>query len=180
MSPRKPRISHTTVVAYLALFVALGGSAYAAATITGRDIVNGSITGVDIKNGSVRTADVKGITGADLGAGAPWTLRSPDGRFSLSVNNTGVTMQGPGSKVAVDGAGVVIEGAGRTEIKSSGQVRVQGTTVQIDGVITLNGACGPVANAAAILQHFHIAPPDGGVTSEYQGPFPAFNNVRAC
>jgi hypothetical protein len=180
MSSRKPRINHTTVVAYLALFVALGGSAYAAATITGRDIVNGSISGADIRNSSVRTADVQGITGADLGPGAPWTLRSPDKRFSIAVNNTGVTMQGPGSKVAVDGAGVTIEGAGRTEIKSSGQVLLQGSTVQLDGVIRLNGACAPVANASAVLAHFHIAPPEGGATSGYQGPAPAFTNVFAC
>jgi hypothetical protein len=180
MSALKPRINHATVVAYLALFVALSGSAYAAATITSRDIVNGSISGVDIRNSSVRTADVQGITGADLGRGAPWTLRSPDGRFLLSVNNSGVTMQGPGNKVAVDGAGVTIEGAARTEIKSSGQVRLQGSTVQLDGVIALNGSCAPVASASAVLGHFHIAPGEGGATSGYQGASPAFTNVFAC
>jgi hypothetical protein len=44
MSSLRPPISHTTVVAYLALFVALGGTTYAAATRTGRDIENGTIT----------------------------------------------------------------------------------------------------------------------------------------
>jgi uncharacterized protein YjbI with pentapeptide repeats len=187
MSSVKPRINHATVVAYLALFVALGGTAYAAATITGADVVNGSLTGADLRNGSVRSADVKGITGADLGRGAPWTLRSPNGRFSLAVDNDGVTMQGPGSSVAVDNAGVVIEGSGRTEIRSSGQVRLQGTSVQLDGstvqlngLITLNGSCAPVANATAVSQHFHIAPGGGGATSPYQGPSPAFGNVFAC
>jgi hypothetical protein len=38
-----------TVVAYLALFAALGGSAYAAVTVTGKDIKNGTVTGKDVK-----------------------------------------------------------------------------------------------------------------------------------
>jgi hypothetical protein len=46
---------HTTAVAYLALFVALGGSAYAATTITGADIKNGTVTGRDVKNRSLGT-----------------------------------------------------------------------------------------------------------------------------
>ena len=173
MSSLKPHLNHTTVVAYLALFVALGGTAYAAATITGADVVNGSLTGADLRNGSVRTADVRGLTGADLGAGAPWTLRSPDGRFSLAVNNNGVTIQGPASRVAVEASGVTVEGTARTEIRSSGPVQLQ-------GIIQLNGSCAPVANASAIMSHFHIAPGEGGPTSPYQGSPPGFNSVLAC
>lgn len=44
---------HTTAVAYLALFAALGGSAYAAGTITGKNIKDGTITGMDVKNRSL-------------------------------------------------------------------------------------------------------------------------------
>lgn len=55
---RNRRPSHATVVAYLALFAALGGSAYAAATITGKDIRNRSITKVDIKK--------NGLTGREI------------------------------------------------------------------------------------------------------------------
>jgi hypothetical protein len=46
---------HTTAVAYLALFAALGGSAFAAATITGKNIKNGTITGKDVKNRTLGT-----------------------------------------------------------------------------------------------------------------------------
>jgi hypothetical protein len=180
MSSLKPRFNHATVVAYLALFVALGGSAYAAATITSRDIVNGSITGADIRTGSVKSADVSGITGADLGAGAPWTLRSPDRRFSLSVSNSGITMQGPSSKVTLDATTVAVEGTARTEVRSSGQVQVQGATVQVGGLIGLNGTCAPVANAQAIQPHAHVVSPEGGTTSTYQPPPAAFTNVLAC
>jgi hypothetical protein len=53
----RPR--HAVAVAYLALFVALGGTSYAALTITGKNVKNGSLTGADIKDASLRTADVK-------------------------------------------------------------------------------------------------------------------------
>jgi hypothetical protein len=46
---------HSTAVAYLALFAALGGSAYAAATITGKNIDDGTVTGKDVKNRSLGT-----------------------------------------------------------------------------------------------------------------------------
>ena len=46
---------HSTAVAYLALFAALGGSAYAAATVTSKNIKDGTITGRDVKNSSLDT-----------------------------------------------------------------------------------------------------------------------------
>jgi hypothetical protein len=58
LAGRRPR--HATVVAYLALFIALSGSAFAAHTaITGKQIKNGTITSADIKNGSIKGADLK-------------------------------------------------------------------------------------------------------------------------
>lgn len=47
------------VVSLLALFVALGGSAYAAVTISGRNVKNGSLTSADIKNRSLLSKDFK-------------------------------------------------------------------------------------------------------------------------
>jgi hypothetical protein len=56
---RTKRPSHTTVVSYLALFVALGGtSAYAANTIGSGDVRDGSLLSRDIKNGQVKKADI--------------------------------------------------------------------------------------------------------------------------
>jgi Collagen triple helix repeat (20 copies) len=46
---------HSTAVAYLALFAALGGSAYAAVTVTGKNIKDGTVTGRDVKNSSLGT-----------------------------------------------------------------------------------------------------------------------------
>lgn len=50
---------HSTAVAYLALFAALGGgTAYAAATVTGSNVKDGTITGKDIKDRSLGTEDL--------------------------------------------------------------------------------------------------------------------------
>jgi hypothetical protein len=51
------KLSFANVVSLVALFTVLGGGAYAAATITGADVVNNSLTGGDIKE---RT--LKGVT----------------------------------------------------------------------------------------------------------------------
>jgi len=50
----------SNAVAYLALFVALGGTSVAAATvITGKNVKNGSLTGKDVRNSSLTGGDVK-------------------------------------------------------------------------------------------------------------------------
>jgi len=46
-------------VSLIALFVALGGSSYAAIKVTGKNVKNSSLTGMDVKNSSLTTADVK-------------------------------------------------------------------------------------------------------------------------
>lgn len=56
---RLRRPSASMVVALIALFVALGGSSYAALTITGKNIKNGSITGKDVKKGSLTGKQIK-------------------------------------------------------------------------------------------------------------------------
>lgn len=56
---RNRRPSHATVVSYVALFVALGGTGYAALKITGKDVVNRSLTGKELKRNSLRGREVK-------------------------------------------------------------------------------------------------------------------------
>lgn len=53
------RVSYANVVASVALFVALGGSSYAAVSITGKDVRDGSLTGRDIRDGSLTNRDVR-------------------------------------------------------------------------------------------------------------------------
>jgi hypothetical protein len=58
-------------IAICALCVALGGTSYAAITISGKNVKNGSLTGADLKNGSVTGADVQNgsLTKSDLKKG---------------------------------------------------------------------------------------------------------------
>jgi collagen triple helix repeat protein len=63
-------ISYANVTATLALFIALGGTSYAAVMVTGSDVKNGSLTGRDIGNNSLNGRDVQGIQGWDIADGA--------------------------------------------------------------------------------------------------------------
>jgi hypothetical protein len=85
MRTRRP--GHATVVAYLALFVALGGTgAYAANEWTGANIVDESLTGADVKgkpgtmaapsvNGSLTTHEIAGQP-ANMANGSPFVQGS--------------------------------------------------------------------------------------------------------
>jgi hypothetical protein len=54
-----PRLTYANVVATLALFVALGGTSYAALKVTSRDVRDGSLRGRDIRAGSLKSKQVK-------------------------------------------------------------------------------------------------------------------------
>lgn len=79
------RLRFANVVACVALFVALGGTGYAALTVTGKNVRNGSLTGADIRNSSIASADVrdrsllsKDFRSGQLPSGAPG-VRGPQG-----------------------------------------------------------------------------------------------------
>ncbi len=67
-----PRPTYGSVTATIALFAALGGTSYAAITISGADIRNGTVTGADVRNNSVKSRDVGNgtVTGRDLKNGS--------------------------------------------------------------------------------------------------------------
>ena len=90
-SDTRSRISTAAlVVAALALFVALGGPAYAAKLIDGKAIKAGSITAKQLANGSVTLAKIdkkartslkaKGATGPQGATGAPGAAGDPGAR----------------------------------------------------------------------------------------------------
>lgn len=64
----KFRVSPAMVVAVVALFVAMGGVGYAAATISSGQIVNNSVRGKDIRNSTILGKDVgkNTLTGSDV------------------------------------------------------------------------------------------------------------------
>jgi hypothetical protein len=65
---RRFRPSPSMIVACIALLVAIGGTSYAAISVTGKNVQNGSLTGKDVKNGSVDGADVRNssLTTSDI------------------------------------------------------------------------------------------------------------------
>lgn len=73
-------------VAYLALFLALGGTAYAAKLFTGADIQDDSLTGVDIVESSL--AKVPGAANADQLGGTPASS------FLMSGSSAGGALDG--------------------------------------------------------------------------------------
>jgi hypothetical protein len=52
-------LSYSNVVATVAIFVALGGSSYAAITITGKQIKDSTVASADVRNNSVRGKDIR-------------------------------------------------------------------------------------------------------------------------
>ena len=60
--PLRGSTAFANVTSMLALTIAMGGTAYAAVTITGADVTDGSLTGRDVRNNTLSDADV--ATGA--------------------------------------------------------------------------------------------------------------------
>ena len=55
----RKHLTYANVMSTIAVFVVLGGTSWAALTITGKHVKNSSLTGADVKNGSLSNADVK-------------------------------------------------------------------------------------------------------------------------
>lgn len=64
----RTRLTYANVMATLAMFMALGGVAFAAATVGSQQIINNSILSRDVKNGTLTGSDVAtgSITGAQV------------------------------------------------------------------------------------------------------------------
>jgi hypothetical protein len=69
-SAARHRPTPAMAVAMLALFVAMGGTGYAAVAVTGRNVVNSSLTGRDVKDESLTGRDVRLLTGRDVTDGS--------------------------------------------------------------------------------------------------------------
>ena len=152
----------SNVVGYVALFVALSGTAYAANTVGSSDIIDGSILSQDIKNGEVKNPDL-GADSVGTGKILDNTISSADigdGQVtSADIGSGQVTSADIGANEAkgadVDEAslnGSLIPGLNATpanEVHSSGRVAVVSadtagtpTANMIDtGTFTVHGNC---------------------------------------
>lgn len=101
---RRIQRSHATAIAYLALFLALGGTAYAI-NVTGADVQDESLTGRDIRDDSLHSSDI-----------ADGTVRSRD------IDNNGIETQdmGPGANGADAYALIYFDGTINTSFRSKG------------------------------------------------------------
>lgn len=135
------RPSHSTVVAYLALFTALGGSAWAVSKIDSKQIENNTIRSADLKNRkAVKTKDVRPneLTGravdeASLNAsrflpagGEQRDTCNPTDSSYIDCAATRVVLPRPGQIVATASGGQWSEG---------GPARGE-CEIRIDGVLT--------------------------------------------
>ena len=55
----RQRLSYANVMATVAVFIALGGSSYAAIKVTGKNVKDASLTGADIKNSTLGGSDIR-------------------------------------------------------------------------------------------------------------------------
>jgi hypothetical protein len=62
----RPQLTFANVVSIIALFVALGGSSYAAIRVSGKNVKNSSLTGSDVKNNSLTGRDVARLGSGDV------------------------------------------------------------------------------------------------------------------
>lgn len=116
------RPSPAMVVALTALFVALGGSAYAL-SITGASIVNGSVRSADIKNHSLTGKDMKrdGVGGVTVKESRLGPVPFAEAvTHSAVVNSAGQLVRGRGAAAALRILGI---GSGRYAVIFNRDVR---------------------------------------------------------
>jgi hypothetical protein len=101
------RLTYSNVTATLALFIALGGSAYAAVEITGRDVVDGSLTGKDIKKKSVSLDRLRSVPKGPQGV-----VAGPKGDPGPAGERGSVGPVDPGQFVSATGLYEVAVGPG--------------------------------------------------------------------
>ncbi len=158
-------MTYANVMATLAVFVALGGTGYAAVVITGKQVKNNSLTGADVKNGSLATADVHdfSLLRKDFKRGqVPTGPRGPQGLTGPGGGATGPAGSkgdpGPAGPTGPTGPAGAAGPAG-----ASGATNVKVVTVQ----------CGPApcTSATALCPAGQRATGGGGNTGGNQYAF---------
>ena len=149
---RAPR--HATVVAYLALFVALGGTSVAAASLTGRDVRDNTLSSRDVRNNSLSSRDLRdnSVTSRDVRS-----LRRRDFvRGALAPNSQIVTAN---ATVASNGnqfgtvkcpSGTTVSGGGYVNVIPGTVVDSFAITENVWGVQVVNGQPGSTFKVTAV------------------------------
>jgi len=150
------------VVAYLALFVALGGTAVAAKPmVTGADIQDGSLTGADVENDSLTGADILESSLARV----PSALEASDSVHAEEATNAS-KLGGVAANGYMRGEGMV---AGHFEVLHPGsQSRHYGPT----DWFTVSDICSSASDATLFVinradQKINVFEDDGGTDPIY-------------
>jgi hypothetical protein len=152
MSKLRGRLSFANVMSVIAVFIALGGSGYAAFklpknSVGTKQLKKNAVTGVKVKAGSLTGGDIdaRSLTGSDikvstLGTVPTATRATTAGHADSAGDATTLQGSGPGAFVHGDGAMIV----GRRDL---GTAAAPVTLVNIPGVASLTTDCsaGPEA-----------------------------------
>jgi hypothetical protein len=153
---RRPR--HSTVVAYLALFVALSGSAYAAVKIGSKQIKDNSVRSRDVKNKTIAVKDIStsarkslrgqkgapGVAGSQGAPGAPGD-QGPAGPSAIPAR---AVVVGAGGTPAENGTALrnalaslpaAAQDEPRAVVLGPGRYDLEGTGVTVPSDVTLAG-----------------------------------------
>ena len=93
----RSQLTYGNVMATMAMFIALGGSSYAALTVTGKNVPKDALTGADIKNltgkdvknNSLDGADIKNLKTGDISNGSLLVEDFAAGQFPFLTQSQG-------------------------------------------------------------------------------------------
>jgi hypothetical protein len=150
-----PRLTYGGVTATIALFVALGGSSYAALTITGGNIRNGTVTGSDVKNESVKGRDIDNgtLTGSELKNGSVTSSDIADASLVAADFTAGELPAGPTGPRGPAGPTHVVARRTDTVLGTSGGAAVAEASC-LPGEVAVGGGAGtngPLDGTSAVL-----------------------------
>jgi hypothetical protein len=140
----RKHLTYANVVATLALFVALGGGAYAVSNITSGDIKNDSIRSADLRDRkAVKGADVK----RDALGGKEIAERSLDAARFVRIAGEEPGACDPSSSAFIDCAAVTIELTRRSRIIAiaTGGQRSEGSQAKAVCEVRIDGAPTPIS-----------------------------------
>jgi hypothetical protein len=149
---RIPRPTYASVTATIALFAALGGTSYAALTISGKDIRNGTVTGADLRNESIASRDVDNgsLTGSDLKNGSVTSSDIDDASLLAADFKPGELPAGPAGPQGPAGATTVVTRRAEETVPNS-QFAVRPVSCSA-GQTVVGGGASITGDAAVILE----------------------------
>jgi hypothetical protein len=159
-------------MATIAVFIALGGSSYAAIVITGRNVKNSSLTGRDIKNSSLTTSDLKNHSLRALDFKSGQLKAGPQG----PKGDKGDTAQVIGTNIT----GTIHGDAGAVAAQSCTTAELDAVGAQV-GELPVIGFVGDTPTPQGLtFQPLKVTSP-GHITLRFcnptNAPSPAFSNV---